>query len=244
MIYAFGGPSRISSCAVSHSSVHGIFIAGVPVEVFGNQIATNQGIGLVSGGSPLILRSNLFAGNGIGVWNLAASPVIDARYNSWGSSSGPRHASNPNGTGDVVGDYVLFDPWGHSFVDLDLDGLPDEWEVEFFGSIQAAGPDQDSDGDGATNFEEWLAGTNPTNAASRFQLTLSPNLSDPLRGLVLQWPSVPNRNYTVLWSPQIGLPFQVIATNLPASPPLNTYADVLHQDHSSGFYRIIVRANE
>ncbi|MBK1723349.1 hypothetical protein [Thiocystis violacea] len=44
--------------------------------------------------------------------------------------------------------------------DEDLDGLPDAWEREYFGSTSAR-PEQDSDGDGLTNLEEYQMGTDP-----------------------------------------------------------------------------------
>jgi Mg-chelatase subunit ChlD len=45
--------------------------------------------------------------------------------------------------------------------DTDGDGLPDEWEILYFGNLDQ-GPDGDPDGDGLTNMYEYLAGTNPT----------------------------------------------------------------------------------
>ena len=46
--------------------------------------------------------------------------------------------------------------------DSDSDGLPDEWEKEQFGNL-TYGPGDDPDGDGYTNLQEYLNGTNPTN---------------------------------------------------------------------------------
>ncbi|MEY2485329.1 MAG: hypothetical protein QOH39_977 [Verrucomicrobiota bacterium] len=48
-------------------------------------------------------------------------------------------------------------------VDTDGDGLPDDWEQQYFGSTTAASPTVDSDGDGVSNYDEFLAGTNPLN---------------------------------------------------------------------------------
>jgi len=46
-------------------------------------------------------------------------------------------------------------------VDSDQDGLPDVWEMFYFGALsEFAGGDYD--GDGLTNFIEWQVGTNPT----------------------------------------------------------------------------------
>ncbi len=44
--------------------------------------------------------------------------------------------------------------------DTDHDGLPDEWERKYFGEEDAA-PGNDTDGDGKTNLQEFLAGTDP-----------------------------------------------------------------------------------
>ena len=52
---------------------------------------------------------------------------------------------------------------GDGVADMDADGLPDPWELEHFGNLSepANGEDGDYDNDGATNLEEYQAGTNP-----------------------------------------------------------------------------------
>ncbi|MEA3357975.1 MAG: choice-of-anchor Q domain-containing protein [Thermodesulfobacteriota bacterium] len=52
----------------------------------------------------------------------------------------------------------------HAFIDTDGDGLPDDWEMEYFGNL-SQGPDNDYDGDGRNNMEEYQQGTNPTSFA-------------------------------------------------------------------------------
>jgi hypothetical protein len=49
----------------------------------------------------------------------------------------------------------------------------DEWKIAFFGSLtnSQAGDNVDADGDGALNWQEYVAGTNPTNALSCLQFT-------------------------------------------------------------------------
>lgn len=44
--------------------------------------------------------------------------------------------------------------------DSDSDGLPDDWEMRYFGNLDQ-GPDDDPDHDGKTNMEELLDGTDP-----------------------------------------------------------------------------------
>jgi len=52
-------------------------------------------------------------------------------------------------------------------IDSDADGLPDWWELAYFGSATAASPGGDADSDGATNLQEYRAGTDPLEAASK-----------------------------------------------------------------------------
>ena len=57
--------------------------------------------------------------------------------------------------------------------DEDGDGLPDAWEWIWFGGVDApgGGPDEDPDGDGALNLDEYRAGTDPTDPDSAFLVT-------------------------------------------------------------------------
>jgi len=46
------------------------------------------------------------------------------------------------------------------------------WQIQYFGSTNnpAADPGADPDGDGFTNLQEFMAGTDPTNSASAFRI--------------------------------------------------------------------------
>ena len=57
--------------------------------------------------------------------------------------------------------------------DNDGDGMPDEWEMAFFHSTNAAngGAAQDFDGDGITNLQEYINGTDPTDASNAFRIS-------------------------------------------------------------------------
>ncbi|MFQ5884459.1 MAG: hypothetical protein ACE5IO_05100 [Thermoplasmata archaeon] len=50
--------------------------------------------------------------------------------------------------------------------DSDQDGLPDWWELEYFGDL-SYGADDDPDNDGFTNLEEYEAGTSPIDSMSK-----------------------------------------------------------------------------
>ncbi len=82
----------------------------------------------------LILRENLF-------WNtqlaVRGNAFTDARWNWWGDSTGPYHATqNPDGLGDEVQGDVQFEPWYPDTSFLSLRGirtlLPERFEVEAY----------------------------------------------------------------------------------------------------------------
>lgn len=58
------------------------------------------------------------------------------------------------------------------YIDSDGDGLPDSWEIAHFGNLNQTASG-DPDGDGVSNLQEYLDGTDPTNAASvLYRITL------------------------------------------------------------------------
>ncbi|MEI9866538.1 MAG: S8 family serine peptidase [Limisphaerales bacterium] len=120
-------------------------------------------------------------------------------------------------------------------VDTDLNGLPDWWEQIYFGQLTGTPPNTDADHDGLNNLAEWLAGTNPTNAASTLRLTakMAGNLN-----ISLSWPSVAGKTYRLERATNLLAGFNsVIFTNIAAVIPTNTVSDAI-LPASAGFYRI------
>jgi predicted MPP superfamily phosphohydrolase len=75
-------------------------------------------------------------------------------------------SETPSTDDDTQDDDVVDDDSGDDDVenhDQDGDTLPDWYETEFFGDL-SQGPEDDYDGDGYTNFEEYVAGTDPVDA--------------------------------------------------------------------------------
>ncbi len=119
-------------------------------------------------------------------------------------------------------------------LDTDSDGLPDDWEDFYFGNL-AQGANDDPDGDGVNNLAEYLAGTNPTQAASVFRiLTTNQN--------VLHWPHLPSRPPTVEFSDD--LTHWEVVTNAAIIYPTSLTAEWSDPSPSATnrFYRVRVPA--
>jgi autotransporter-associated beta strand protein len=95
----------------------------------------------------------------------------------------------------------------------------------------------DADHDGMTNWQEYIAGTDPTNGGS--VLVVSNFVSSAPGQVVLQWPSVADRVYAVERATNLNNGFSALATNLAARTPMNSYTDVVDQAGAL-FYRIRV----
>jgi len=55
--------------------------------------------------------NNIEGNTDYGVDASTLTTAIDGTNNWWGDASGPTHADNPSGTGDMVSDNVTFEPW-------------------------------------------------------------------------------------------------------------------------------------
>lgn len=102
--------------------------------------------------------------------------------------------------------------------DQDGDMLPDAWELSHSGLLSVLRMDGDGDGDGATDKEEYLAGTDPLDADSLFVITdkvLDPSMSE---GHVT-WNSVPTRLYRVELNPDPTNPYGWVDSGLANQAP-------------------------
>lgn len=84
--------------------------------------------------------------------------------------------------------------------DRDHDGLPDPWENRLLGGL-TQGAEDDADADGASNYAELLAGTNPGSAESVFRVGRfeAADAAGAPR-VVIEWEGNPDRSYQIFWS--------------------------------------------
>ena len=85
--------------------------------------------------------------------------------------------------------------------DSNANGLPDAWERIYFGAL-GVNPNADADGDGVSNKQEYLAGTNPTNSADKLKITAFTTTPGGT-GINLTWNSVLTRHYHIQKSTNI-----------------------------------------
>jgi hypothetical protein len=78
--------------------------------------------------------------------------------------------------------------------DSNANGLPDAWERIYFGAL-GVNPNADADGDGMSNEEEYLAGTNPTNSSENLRIITFGAVGGT--NVSVTWSSVATRHYLI-----------------------------------------------
>ena len=124
-------------------------------------------------------------------------------------------------------------------IDTDSNGMPDWWEQMYFGHLTSTNMNVDADHDGASNWAEWIAGTNPTDPLDR--LDLIPKTAPGTNAFTVQWPSVAGKYYRLLLSTNLASGFSdPVLTNIIATPPVNTITNLPMPNKTDGFYRVQV----
>lgn len=122
-------------------------------------------------------------------------------------------------------------------LDMDSDQLPDWWELEAVTNLAAMNGATDTDGDGASDPDEFAAGTDAASDGDFFQALADKETAD-ISGRVIRWRSAEGRNYTLLRSGSLFEPFTPVASGLAATPPMNTYTDLAVGVQNPLFYRL------
>lgn len=129
------------------------------------------------------------------------------------------------GTGSVM--VIDVDP--DNFGSYAGDGLPDDWQVFYFGLDNPdAAPDADPTGTGQDNWFRYIAGLNPTNANELFTFRIArvPNETD--QADLIYNPTRPGRQYTIRYTPDLIDPdWHVVA---PAGAPITNVQEVTVRD--------------
>jgi len=177
-------------------------------------------------------------------WILAAGVIASDSV-----SGNDRYLSGSFLGNKVFGEKDEYGNFAHNFINLvpgkillvhgdyDADGLPNSWEHTSFGSAQGPSAADDTDGDGFSNWGEYVADTDPTNSVSLLSLFAEKEAAGSFR---IAWPGATNRTYLLSRSTNLHSVFDQLDTNIAATPPLNSYTDSVGS-LDRAFYSIEVR---
>lgn len=233
--------------------------------VVGNSTTYSFGLGGLSSGKALnsIVYSNLGANSYVtAMTNCCTIPAVAGPGN---------FTNNPSFVNPAAGDYHLqsHSPCINSGNNVyavnpvDLDGNPRlkggtvdmgcyeyqtpgsilsyAWAEQYGLPLDGSADFADADGDGMSNFAEWKAGTNPTNAASVLQLQAPIIMTNTLGGLTLKWQSVSGTIYYLQRSSTLTAPFSTIHTNIVGQAGTTSDTDTTAHGGGPYFYRVGVQ---
>jgi hypothetical protein len=159
----------------------------------------------------------------------ANSPCINAGGNAFVSS-----AVDLDGRPRVVGGTVDVGAYEYQ---TPSSLLPYAWLQQYGLPTDGSADMSDTDSDGMNNWQEWVAGTDPTDTASVLRLQ-APFVALP--GLLLRWNSDPSQAYYVERATSLdeSPAFRVIQTDIPGQVGTTTYTDTSAASMPVAFYRV------
>ncbi len=182
------------------------------------------------GGTNNITLGPLFVDVGAGNLRLQSnSPCIDAGNNGYVTN-----ITDLDGRPRIVGARVDMGAYEYQ---PNASGLFIGWLLQYDLPTDGSADTADPDGDRLNNRQEWVAGTNPTNAQSVLRLlTPTPVGHD----LMVSWESVPGRSYFLDWSTSLGAQpgFKRLATHLPAAASTTIFTHTNAAGVGPLFYRV------
>jgi hypothetical protein len=186
-------------------------------------------------GTPMALTTNT-------TWTMAAANGLTASSThtfqlDYTTTDGRRSPISPSASGTT---------WSGAYWGPPSMAIPFEWMQQYYGNNISAWPavTADTDGDGMNTWQEFLAGTNPTNSASVLRMQISKTTQMPQGQQFSQSP----QGMYVSWNTQPGFTYQVqVTTNFTAWSNLGsprfaagTSDSIFVGGGSAGYYRVLL----
>lgn len=172
----------------------------------------------------------LTVSSGSGGGNYTNNAVVDITASTAAAGS----ESISIGSGLVYADNFEETGMVQPLADADDNGLPDGWELRYFG---ATGVDPSAVCSNGINTirESYIAGLDPTSPDAFFGITGGDAINR-----IIQWEAVSGRVYSVWWTTNLLNGFVPVLTNYLDS----SATDTLHKAESTGFYKLTVQLAE
>ena len=222
-IGGFGGISTAGSDTAKHgyvgqlTEVSSVSVTGTPAQV--NECSATQlgGTAAMDDATVTVLAGSEIA------WGAPAWPIQTISVSGVATTMAVYANTSATVSGLYLGisgsgSLLVLDSIPDNFGAYAGDGLPDSWQVRYFGlNNPQAVPAIDTFGTGQNNMFKYVAGLDPTNPASLFTLNIVPNAGMPNREDLVFSPCLADRTYTVLFTSNLlagaFIPVNCCATN-------------------------------
>jgi hypothetical protein len=164
------------------------------------------------------------------------SPCINAGNNSYLTNSYFTNYFDLDGSPRIKGGNVDMGAYEYQ---SPVSRISYAWLQQYGLPINASTDTADPDGDGLNNWQEWVSGTDPTNALSALRMMAPVRAATAPSGVTLTWQSVAGVNYFLERSTNLAAPvFVPLATNLFGQPGTTSYTDYSAIGPGPWFYRV------
>ena len=172
--------------------------------------------------------------NGSGRWTAITNAAPGQYILEFGDA--PHYLTPAPQTNTLSGGGTVVFNGNYSFPDANTNGIPDGWEASNFGHVATNRTRfTDTDGDGQSDYAEFVAGTDPNNPPPAFRLT-----AQLVNGQVkLSWPSPTNIAYRIRAASHLAAAnWQIYSGWFPASGTNTSFTLPAPTNGAPGLFRV------
>jgi hypothetical protein len=217
-----------------------LVLTGTPARVIETATTQLSGIGIMSDASVTVLNGNEVT------WETPVWPLTLIDSNGLASTASV-YQDTPitlNGTYlgvNNMGSLLVLNTIPDNYGSYASDGLPDVWQYTYFGLDNPnAAPTADPTGGGQNNYFKYIAGLDPTNAASLFQFRIELVQGQPYQAKLIFSPRWNDRSYVPIFTTNLAASSNwtnLLTTTISDNATERTLTDTNSLD-TARFYRI------